>query len=121
VHDTALVSKSDFPSRADFDDAIEHLARRVRQPGELYWRAYARAFESPEGTALYAARETRPPDLPAPAAPEEEPVKKAEREITRLTQRYADRHPGVSAEQAIIKVLEHEPWLYEQYLEECGP
>ena len=88
---------------------------------EPNYKAYARALDSPEGQLLYAARERAPKMEPAVRVQKrEEPITKAERKIHKLAAEYMVRHPGVTRERAVIKVLERNPELHTRYLRQCG-
>jgi hypothetical protein len=121
ARDPAVVTKADYPSRDDFDAALEELAGLLWDPEqEPNYTAYARALDSPEGRLLYAAREWAPKPLDPPVQVQKlEPLAKAERKIHKLAAEYRARHHGTTPEKAVIRVLDSNPDLYTQYLREC--
>jgi hypothetical protein len=116
----SLVAKSgDFPTREEFDAAIDELADVLWDSQvEPCWKAYARALDSSEGQLLYAARELAPVPEPPFVRKREEPVTKAEERIQKAVTEYVARHAGVPRERALIQVLENNPSLYTAYLRE---
>jgi hypothetical protein len=104
--DPWVVRKTDYPTRDDFDKALEELADVSQLDGERFYKAYGRAFQSPEGQMLYAARSRAPvPHLirkrePAPT------LTKAEKAIADAVTGYVAEHPDCSREKALLKVLE---------------
>jgi hypothetical protein len=118
--DPTAVRKCDFPSRKDFDDALDELADVLWDcEAEPCWKAYARAMDSPDGQLLYAAREQARPVVKPVCQPEPVPVTKAEQKIFTRIAKYQKSHPGVTPEKALIKVLEANPGLYTAYLSQC--
>jgi hypothetical protein len=118
--DPTAVRKCDFPSRKDFDDALDELANVMWDcEAEPAWRAYARAMDSPDGQLLYAAREQAQPVVPV-YRPEPEPVSEAEQKIHQRIANYQKSHPGITPERALIRVLETDPQLYTKYLKQCS-
>lgn len=114
-----VIHKSDFPSQADFDTALEHLADVIQRPGEDYRTAYTRAFDSPQGRLLYTARET----VPKPEPVFEREVLKlspAEQKIADAVTKFCNDHRGCSPEKGLLRVLESDPELYRRYLIERG-
>jgi hypothetical protein len=115
----SVVCKQDFPSRADFDSALDELADVFWDAeAEPAWRAYGHALDSPDGKLLYAAREQARYVEPVHQQ-EPEVITKAEARIHQRITKYQKNHPGVTPEQALIRVLENDPQLYTQYLSEC--
>lgn len=120
ARDPSVVRKAGFPSRPEFDAALEELADYMWRDGERYYKAYGRAFESPEGKLLYTARELaatpeqvwkqQPPDV----------LRKSEQAIDAAVTAYCADHPQCSREKALIAVLETRPSLYQDYERECS-
>ncbi len=112
--DPTVVRKRDFPTRPEFDAAVEELADYLQADEEKFYKAYGRALESRDGQLLYAARERAAP--PEPVWKREAPVlSKAEQAIADAVTAYVTAHPGFSRERALLKVLEARPALYQEY------
>jgi hypothetical protein len=118
--DPSRIHKTDLTGD-DFDEALQQLAdSQWDAEHEPAYRAYARAFESPDGMLLYAAREwARIPDPPAAVRKREPATTKTERRIHALASEYQRQHPGTLHESAVCKVLERDPDLYARYMSEC--
>ena len=114
TRDLSVVRKSGFPTVPEFDAAIEELADYLQLDGERYYKAYARAMESPDGQLLYAARSWA--TNPEPVWKREAPVlSKSEQAIADAVAGYRKIHKDCSSERALIKVLEARPELYGAY------
>jgi hypothetical protein len=116
--DVSVVHKSDYPTKTEFDDALDQLADRHWNIGrEPRHRAYGRALDSEEGQLLYSAREWAP--HAEPVAKQEPALTPAQKQIYRLVHEYQRTHPGIPTEKALVKALKKNPKLYRDYLREC--
>ena len=120
VSHPSAVRKAGFPSRDDFDTAREELADELQQDGERFLKAYMRASESEEGELLYTAREAAP--VPEMVWKKESRLvlSKSEEAIAAAVSRYQEKHPDVSPEKAMCRVLEAHPELYVAYEREAA-
>jgi hypothetical protein len=96
------------------------LADSVWRDEERYATAYLRAFESPKGQLLYAAREVAPFPPEPIRKREPERISKAEAAIADAVAAYRKEHSNCSPEKALLKVLEARPQLYQAYERESS-
>jgi hypothetical protein len=114
TRDLSVVRKAEFPTVPEFDAALEELADYLQLDGERYYKAYARAMESPDGQLLYAARSWA--TNPDPVWKREAPVlSKSEQAIADAVAAYTKEHPGCTPEKGLLQVLEARPELYQAY------
>jgi hypothetical protein len=116
VYDPDVVNKADFPTRSQFDKALEKLANGIWRDDEQYCKAFIRAADSEEGQLLYYARERAAPDPQEIRKAESIRLTKAETAIETEVVKYVSEHPGTTKEKAFIRVLDANPKLYRAYL-----
>jgi hypothetical protein len=115
--DPYVVSKiADLPSQSDFDEAIADLAAEMKQPGEDFHRAYARAMQSREGELLYRARDWVPPTIQDVRKRDTQPpLMDSEVTIQKAMDQYAADHPACPRHLLLTRTLEANPQLYTDY------